>query len=179
MENNSAFYVIQVAEHLPARKATFEEVRDDKLLMDYQQYYVRKQCIDTAAAIWADVEGGTDLKTAAKKHGEDLQTPKAFTRSSYVEGIRQDPLALGAAFGLENPGDLSGPVEYSKGVVIFQLIKKYTPDMSEYTAMRDSVLTVVKGNKQRELQQRWMENLVANADIENYVAEALQNQAMP
>jgi len=176
MDNNSALYVVQVADKKPAGDATFEE-SEQRVELDLQLDKVGKICLDTADAIYADIKGGMDVKKAAKKHGEEYETPEPFERSSYVQGLRKDPIAIGAAFGLTKPGQVSEPAPYSQGVVIFQLIERITPDMSEFTAKHDSIYNVVLMNKRQELYNRWMQYQVENASIKNYVQEALEEQS--
>jgi len=168
-------YVLQVADRKPAGPASFEEVKQ-RLTADLQREIVMNTCKDTAQAIYADIEKGMDPKKAAKLHGEEYQTPDAFNRSGYVEGIRSDPMAIGAAFGLTTKGEISKPVPHSQGVVIFQLIERTTPDMSEYTAKHDSVYNVVLMNKRQDLFNRWMTWQATHADIQNYVQQALEEQ---
>jgi len=175
MENSSAFYVVQVAERLPAGEATLEDV-NERVRVDLQQHLLSLMCMDTAQAIYDAVQGGMDLKQAAKKFGAVYETPDAFTRSGYVKGVRRDPMAIGAAFGLTEKGQTTKPVPYDQGTVIFRLIERISPDMSEYTAQRDSVYNVVLLTKRQELYSNWITYMVDNAEIENYVQEALDQR---
>lgn len=174
-ENNSSIYVVQVADKRDAGLATFEEARE-RVTLDLQRHKVMQLCQDTANAIWNAIQQGADPKTAAKQFGDEYETPDPFTRSGYVQGIRRDPMAIGAAFGLNQPGEVSGPVEYDQGVVIFELISKETPDMATFNEVRDSVRTVVLNNKRQELYTRWMEQTVQESKIENFVQQALEER---
>ncbi len=177
-ENNSAVYVVQVAEKREAGQATFEEARQ-RAELDLQRSLIREHCTDTAQAIYNDIMSGMDPKTAAERHGEEYETPEAFGRSGYVPGIRQDPMAIGAAFALKTPGEITKPVDHDQGVVIFELISKESPDMSQYTEARDSVRTVVLNRKRQDLYSAWIQYMVENSDIKNYVQEALDAQRLP
>ncbi len=167
-ENNSAFYVVQVADKKPEGLATFEEAKD-RVELDLKKSKVMDICRDTASAIIADVHKGLSLKKAAKKHGEEYETPDPFTRSGYVPGIRRDPMAIGAAFALKEVGQVSDTVEHAQGVVIFELLERITPDMTEYQAKHDSVYNVVLMNKRQELYSRWMDYMLKNSKIESYI----------
>lgn len=174
-ENNSAFYVVQASERKPAGQATFEEARQ-AVELDLQQHKVATLCMDTAQAIYEEIMDGVDIKRAAERHGEEYATPEPFTRSSYVEGIRRDPMAVGAAFALDNPGEVSPPVEYKQGVVIYRLIEKITPDMSEFAAARDSIHNVILMTKRRDMYNQWVDYMVGKSEIENYVQDFLDQQ---
>lgn len=176
-ENNSAFFVVQVAERLPAGMATFEEA-EEKVKLDILQYKVAKLCRDTANAIYAEIQKDTDIKKAAKMFGEEYETPAEFTRSSYVKGLGRDPAAVGAAFSLTEPGQISEPVDFGQGSVIFKLIERTSLDLSDYNAQRDSLYTFLLNSRRQELYVRWFENLVENSEIENNIEKSLEEAGM-
>ena len=108
--------------------------------------------------------------------GEEYETPDIFDRSSYVKGLRRDPIAIGAAFSLTQPGQMTAPVEYDQGIVIFELIERITPDLSELTSKHDSLFNVILTSKRQELYSRWFDHLVKTSEIENHVDEFLKRQ---
>ena len=171
-ENNSSYYTVQVADKKPAGLAELEDA-SDRVRLDLQQSMVMSICRDTMAAISAELASGTKLKKAAKNHGEEYETPEEFTRDSYVNGLRRDPVAIGAAFSLTEPGQILEPVEHSQGIAIFQLISKTEADLTSFNLQRDSISQVILGGKQQELYGRWFENLVKNSEVENFIDEAL------
>lgn len=175
-ENNSAFFVVQVAERIEAGMATFEEA-GEKVKLDILQYKVGKLCRDTANALYAEIQKGTDIKKAAKTFGEEYETPDEFTRNSYVRGLGRDPTAIGTAFSLREPGQISEPVDFNQGAVIFQLIQRTTPDLTEYNEQRDSLYAFTLLAKRQELYSRWFDNLVKNSEIENYIEKTLKEAA--
>lgn len=172
LENNSAYYVIQAAGREPEGLATFDDARE-KVSMDMQTFKVMQFCQDTSAAIWAEIQKGTDLAKAAEMYGEEYEILDEFDRGSYVKRLRRDPIAIGTAFALDQPGQISEPVEHGQGIVIFKLIERITPDLSDLTAKHDSVANVILQSKRQELYARWFDLLVKNSDIQNYVAETL------
>ncbi|RKX28658.1 MAG: hypothetical protein DRP47_03790 [Candidatus Zixiibacteriota bacterium] len=175
LENNSAYFVVQVSDRKPEGLATYEEA-SDRVQMDLQQAKVIQLCRDTAAAIWTEIQNGTNIKKAAKMFGEEYETPDIFDRSSYVKGLRRDPIAIGAAFSLTQPGQMTAPVEYDQGIVIFELIERITPDLSELTSKHDSLFNVILTSKRQELYSRWFDHLVKTSEIENHVDEFLKRQ---
>ncbi len=175
-ENNSAIYCVQVADKKPADMATFEEA-EEKVNLDLLQHKVRSTCRDTAEAIMAEVEQGASLKEAAKRHGEEYDTPDPFGRSAYVAGIRRDPMAIGAAFSLDEKGEMTEPVDHEQGVAIFELLDRESPDLTEFQEKRDSVHNVILMNKRQELYARWMDYMVNNSDIESYVDDYFMDRA--
>jgi len=172
-ENNSAFFVVRVSGRMPAGMATFEEVKD-KIKLDILKYKVQKLCHDTASAIYAEIQKGTKIKKAAKMFGEEYETTDEFTRRSYVKGLGRDPVAIGTAFSLTEPGQISKPADYDQGSIIFQMIERTKADLDAYNTQRDSLYFSILNAKRRELYSSWFENIVENSTIENNIEKALE-----
>ncbi len=175
-ENNSAFFVCQVAEKTPAGPAKFEEVQQ-KVEIELLEYKVARMCRDTADAIYAEIEKGTDIKKAAKMFGEEYEVLDEFTRNDKPLSLGRDPQAVGAAFALNEPGRILPPVDHKQGTAILQLIERSALDLSEYNAARDSVYNQVLSIKQQELYSRWFDKLATDADVINYVERSLEEAA--
>ncbi len=168
LENASKQFVIQLVEKLPAGLAPYD-VCERKVKLDVRKFKIQTMCSDTAAAIWADIQNGVSFKKAAKKHNFEYEETKEFARGDYVKGLSNSPIALGAAFALENVGDMSGPIDYNQGTIIFKLLKKSSVDLNEFTAQKDSLTNVILVNKQQELFGRWYENLIKSSEIINNI----------
>jgi len=173
LENKTVFYVLRVADRVPAGMATFEEVKE-KLSIDIVKYKVVTLCRDTADAIYTEIQKGTDIEKAAKMFGEEYETPAEFLRTDYVKGPGRDPMAIGAAFSLSEPGQISEPVDFNQGTVVFKLLERTSPDLSDYNAQRDSLYAVILNYKRKELYGRWFENLIENSEIVNNIEKTLQ-----
>jgi len=177
LENNSAIFVLMVADHKPAGPATYEEAAR-KVDLDILKYTVLNICRDTADAIYAEIQKGTDFKKAAADHGEEVDTPDPFQRNSYVRGLGKDPEAIGGAFALKEVGQMSKPIEYDQGVVIFRLLQIIPADLSAYTAEHDSLANDILAHKQKELFNTWFQMLVDKSDIVNNTQKSLARDYM-
>ncbi|MDH3891186.1 MAG: peptidylprolyl isomerase [candidate division Zixibacteria bacterium] len=166
MENNSAIFVLQVSDRVPEGSAAYEDV-EQKINLDIVKHKVSSLCLDTAAAIYADIRTGADFIAAAERFGETVETPDQFHRSAFVKAIGRDPKAIGAAFSLTEPGQYSPPTEHAQGVVMFRLIERITPDLTEYTTMHDSLFNMIMQAKQQELFSGWFKNLMESSEIVN------------
>jgi peptidyl-prolyl cis-trans isomerase D len=173
LENQNLVYVAQVAEILPAGVAAFEEVKD-QVKLDYESFVIKRLCHDTAQAIYAEVEAGTELKGAAGAHGAEYTTPDEFTRNSYIRGLGIAPEAIGAAFALTERGQVSPPIDYARGTVIMQLLERTAPDTTVFADKRDSLSSAILSSKQQELYGSWFDNLVQNSDIINNIESSYQ-----
>ncbi len=176
MENPTAFFVARLAQRVPAGLSTFEEARK-KVELDMLEYKVSTICRDTANAIYAEIQKGTDIEKAAEMFGEEYETPEEFSRTDYVKGLSRDPMAIGAAFSMKEPGQIVGPVDYDQGTVIFKLLGRTTQDLSDYNAKRDSLQAVILNFKRQELYGRWFESLVEDSDIQNNVERTFEESA--
>ena len=105
---------------------------------------------------------------------KEYETPDAFTRTTYVRGLARDPAPMGAAFSLTEPGQISEPVDFKQGCVIFELIERPSLDLSEYNAVRDSLYFTVLNNKRQALYSAWVDNLIANSVIQNNIERTLE-----
>lgn len=175
MENRASVYVVQLAEKLPAGLAAFDEIKD-QVKLDHQAAVVKTLCRDTANAIYTDIQQGDDLKSAARKHGIDYETPAEFTRNSYIRGLGLAAEPVGAAFSLRQPGDISAPIDYARGTVILELIEKKSADRAHFAAQRDSLYQVTLTAKHRNLYALWFDRMVENSQIINNVEESFASE---
>ncbi len=173
MQNNSSYFVVQVGQILPAGPSSFEDARE-KVQMDFLKYKVMTMCKDTSNAIWADIQAGMPIDKAAKKHGQEYTIMEPFKRGDFTTELRRDPQAIGTAFSLTTPEQMSAPSEHAQGMAMFKLIERLTPDLTEFNAKRDSVYNGIIVKKQQELYTRWFDNLVKNSEITNNVQKMIQ-----
>lgn len=179
LENSSAFYVVQVAERRPEGQAMFEEA-EEKVRMEWVRVTVQNLCRDTAWAIYEDIQAGTSWDKAAAKYGLEYVETDLIDRNARMTELElsRDPIAIGAAFSLTEVGQISKPIDYDRGTVIYKLIERTTADMAEFTSKRDSIATTLLSRKQQGLYTRWFENLVATSDIVNNVQARLEEDTL-
>jgi len=171
MDNTSAVFVLQLSERLPAGIASFEEVRG-QVALDARNAKLSAMCHDTASTVFNATRSGMNLESAAKAHRLQYIASDLFSRDSYVPYIGRDPKAIGAAFTLNAPGQIIGPVDYASGAAVMTLLERIPADLSVYTEKRDSIVTAIRTTKQQEFYGRWMESLVNNAKVESNVGRA-------
>ncbi len=173
MENSSAIFVLQIADRMPAGTKSFEEARG-QIALDMRNSQLGVICRDTASAITNAARSGVGLETAAKAHNLQYVASDLFGRDSYVPYIGKDPRAVGAAFTMNSPGQIIGPVDYAMGSAVMMLLERMPADLTLYTEKRDSIVTAVRTAKQQEFYGRWMESLQNNAEIECNVGRVVE-----
>lgn len=171
MENNSAFYVLQVAERIPAGEAQFEEAKP-RVTQEVRREMIATLCRDEAQKIYSATRSGMSLEAAARANGMMYTTTDWLTRSSYQTDLGRDPVAISAAFSMNTPGEIVGPVSYAGGAAVMMLLEKQTPDLTQFNEKRDSLQNQVMSAKQQEMYSRWYETIFQTAKIENNVARA-------
>lgn len=172
LENQNSVYVVEIAEKRPAGLASFDAVKD-AVKSDYDTHVIKNLCHDTATAIYADIQNGTDIEKAATNFGAKYTVPDEFTRNTSIRGLGRAPEAIGAAFSLTEPGQISRPVDYARGSVIMKLIQRTPPDTTEFAAKRDSLYYVQLSTKQQQLYGAWFDRLVETSEIVNNIEGAL------
>ena len=166
MENGSAIWVAQVAQRMPAGPAAFDDVKV-QVRLDLQKDMIDQMCLDTAKALYAQIRGGTDPQTVAKREGLEYVQTDPFTRTSNVAGFGYDPKAVGMAFSMSTVGQYAEPFTWQGGAMIMQLLDRQAPDLTAYNEKRDSVYNAVKMAKQQEMYSNWYQNLLKSSKVEN------------
>ncbi len=175
IETDDAVIVARISQRRPAGIAEFDVIRE-KVKSDFIEFMAKQKCQQDIAAVWNLVQEGMSLKQAAEGAGYEMKSSKAITRQDYIVGIGGDPRIIGAAFALENPGDMTGPVEYRRGWAILKLVERESADLSRYSEVHDSLRQVVLSNKQSELLNSWYTDLYKSAEIEEYLDEFFVNR---
>ena len=117
-----------------------------------------------------------NLTQAAKRL---YTTPPAI--SAHIKTLEEElsnPLFIRSSKGmsLTDKGQYTDPVDHNQGTVIMTLLDKISPDLTDYTSVRDSVYNKLLTAKQQELYGRWFETLVKNSDIQNFVKDAFTKE---
>lgn len=168
MENSSAYFVIRVASHLPAGYQPFEEA-EKTIIGKINSEKSKEQTYEIAKNIYATIKAGTPIAKAAEQNGFPYTESGMITRTSAIAGIGRPSEVIGAAFALQNIGEVSEPIKYSTGTAIVMLLAKSSANIEDFAKVQDSLSTVVLQKKQQDAYGKWFDNLVASSDIKNYV----------
>lgn len=173
MTNQSSIFVAQLAEKIPAGQLTFEEAKMriepkvlDQIIMDISK--------DTAQAIYDEIASGKSFNQAAKNHNWEYKESTSFTRNEFVQGIGNEPQVIGGAFSLTQPDSYTKPIEFRSGYVIMKLLDRTSPDLTEFTAKKDSISQELLTKKQQDIYRAWYQNLVQSSDIQEDIFETLR-----
>ncbi|MBU0983089.1 MAG: peptidyl-prolyl cis-trans isomerase [candidate division Zixibacteria bacterium] len=166
IEVGDDYCVVRVDQKLPAGLAEFDAVKEQVRQAIYLQS-LKSLCHDTAQAAYALINGGMSLEKAAKQLGLTYETPDPFARNAKLSQLSSDAAPIGAAFALNESGQITPPVDYDGGTVIIQLFERTSPDLTEFNEKKDSVSTNLLYSKRQQVYTRWFEKLIAESEIQN------------
>jgi parvulin-like peptidyl-prolyl isomerase len=95
------------------------------------------------------------LDAATRDRGGDMGS---FSR-------KQRPQLADAAFALKNPGQISGPIQTSRGLEIIKLIKLIPPVKETFAQAREGLLSRLRARKRQEVKQQLLAKLREKASI--------------
>ena len=78
---------------------------------------------------------------------------------------KQRPQLADAAFALKNPGQISAPIQTSRGFEIIKLIKRIPPVMETFAQAREGLLSRLRARKRQDTKQKLLTKLRAGARI--------------
>jgi len=168
MENSSAYFVVKVASHLTAGYLTLADV-EKTIIGKISSEKSKQQTFELAQKIYATIKAGTPVAKAAEQYGFPYTETGMITRNSAITGIGRPPELLGAAFAMQNIGEVSEPIKYSNGAAILTLLAKSPANIEDFGKVQDSLSMVVLQKKQQEAYGRWFNNLISDSKIEDYV----------
>jgi peptidyl-prolyl cis-trans isomerase D len=137
-----------VTDVIPARPATFDEVKDkvrDAVVQGRLTKAVQdhaKELVDKAKAM------GGDLAKAAKSMGLEVKTSAEFNRAGTVEGLGMASY-FGEAFSAPD-GTVFGPILMPGDTVVAKVISHSPADMSKLPEQRAQIRDEIKNQKSRD-----------------------------
>jgi parvulin-like peptidyl-prolyl isomerase len=168
MENNSTYYVLAAAEHIPEAYTPYEDVKTsiEKRLVSEASKQV---ALDTARVVYNSLMDGMSFSQASETYGFPYERTDLINRTSFLAGIGRSPEVIGAAFNLEAINQISPPVQHERGAAIVTLLDKVSVSLEEFNQVQDSIALAVRIQKSQDVYARWFNGLRDNANIKNYV----------
>jgi parvulin-like peptidyl-prolyl isomerase len=114
--------------------------------------------LTTAEQVVQKVKAGQDFSKVATEVTTDTVTKSTGGDQGWQFRYQMDPAVANAAFALQNPGDVSQPVQTSNGYVVIQLVGKqpHTMTASELQTAQQTVF------------QNWLTGAQKTANIKKY-----------
>ena len=136
IEGAPAFYVFRLDSLTPGGAPPFSEVKDAAIAEARQE---KKKALvhPRAQAIAEQLRGESDLLASAARHGLRAQRLGPFTRVAPQPVLRQEPLVIGAAFGLR-VAERSGVIQGDGGDYLLEPLARRMADSTKWLAQRDA-----------------------------------------
>jgi len=171
IELSNQFVVLKVTEITPEGTRPFDEVRSqirNEVLIEQRKEQIAARVEDLLAS-------NSSLEALAEAAGKEITGYEGLSMgASVIEGAGREPEIVGAAFGLEE-GERSGALIGNSAVFVLRLEGKTEPDLDNLTtADRQKIRRQLQQQKSATFMQVWMEQLKAEADIEDNRARLLQ-----
>jgi peptidyl-prolyl cis-trans isomerase D len=175
LENERAYYVVELMERSDARPLTLDEARSSirTILVRQRQ---REQTQEIGRQVADRLRAGATLEEAAAEAGLNVGTAGPFVRLDFVPGIGQANAAIGAAFGLEI-GETSGLLATPEAFFIIQVTDRTEADREEWLAQKDMQRQQVMAILQSQRINQYLEGLREEARIVDQRDRVLQRGA--
>lgn len=171
IELSNQFVVLKVEEITPAGVRPFSEVREQirtSVLNEKRKEQIAQRVEDLLAS-------NSNLQSLASASGKEVATQEGLQKSSVViQGAGREPEIVGSVFGLDE-GETSGALKGNSAVFVVRVDRKREADLANLTtSTRQQIRQQLQQEKSKSYTQVWMEQLKANADIEDNRAQLLQ-----
>ncbi len=160
------YLVLQVMDILPEHVKSLAEVKEQivtKLKHDKAMTAAKEKC----QAAYSRAASAASLAAVATENGLAVQTTDSFPMSGYVQNVGREPAFVGAAFAL-NPGQVSKPVEGSRGYFLLRLIEKSSFNEQEFASQKENLKTQILNRRQQSMFGQWYAALKEKSKIKDF-----------
>ncbi|MDR8392689.1 SurA N-terminal domain-containing protein [Aliifodinibius sp. S!AR15-10] len=171
LELSSQFIVLKVEEITPEGVRPFEEVKQQI----QNQVLNEKRKEQIAQRVQGLLDSNSTLESLSSAAGKELVTQAGLRKSSVViQGAGREPEVIGAVFGLDE-GETSGILQGNSAVFVVRVDGKQEANLQNLTtSTRQQIRQQLQQEKGKSFMQVWMEQLRADADIEDNRAQLLR-----
>jgi peptidyl-prolyl cis-trans isomerase D len=163
VEVSDAYLVCQIAEKVPSRVESFEEVQD-RVKSDFEVQKRRELARARADQVAAAVAAGRPLEQAVP--AASIRQAGPFSEATAAGGVTGDPAFVGTVFVLP-VGKTSGVVETQSGYVVARVDERVPFSEEEYGKQKDMLRARLLQQKQQQAFGIWFNELHAAAKIED------------
>ncbi len=166
IDRNDAFYIVRKEREVKAGVATLAEVYPviQRDLMNNKQ---KQMAYDAAMRLYNGVMGGQSLADAAKASGVTVAESGLFSRTGRLPGMGNDPVFIGAAFGLSESKRFSQPVLTQNGAAVIEFKERVAATLDGFATQRDTLRTRALQTAQSVYWDKWFTKLIDEAKIED------------
>ncbi len=175
IEGKPAYYVFRLDSLVPAGVPPLAEVRAEVLQhvkLEKQKEIAKRRADSLATAL----RGVPNLPAAGAARGLPVERFGPFTRTKPPSFLGQEPLAIGAAFGLR-VGERSGAIVGQGGDFIVESLGRKMADSSAWLKQKDTQRTQLLAAVRQARIQQYVDALRAKAKIVDRRKDIFRTQA--
>jgi parvulin-like peptidyl-prolyl isomerase len=171
-ENQQAFYALELVSRTPGGVLPLETASATiRQILTMEKKLERARARGEALARAARDDG---LPNAAAEVGLDVRGAGPFAREDFVPGMGRYNAAVGTAFGLREPGDISDVVTTDDNAFVIELVARIPADSTAWMEQKEAQRAQITSQLQEQGLQTWLEGLRDAARIVDRRAEVLQ-----
>ncbi len=172
-ENSQAFYSVELVSRTPGGVLPLENARASiRQILGFQKKLARVET--EGEALVQKIRSGAGLPNTAAEAGLEVRSAGPFARNDFVAGIGRYNAAVGAAFGLQQPGEVSDVVTTPDNAFIIELVARNPADSAQWLEQKDAQRTQVQNLLQQQYLQEWLESLRNSATVVDRRDEVLR-----
>ncbi len=160
------YLVLQVLDILPEHVKSLAEVKEqivNKLKHEKAMAAAKEKC----QAAYSRAASAASLAAVAAENGLTVQITDSFPMTGYVPNVGREPAFVGAAFAL-NPGQVSKPVEGSRGYFLLRLLEKSSFNEQEFASQKENLKTQILNRRQQSMFGQWYAALKEKSKIKDF-----------
>ncbi len=169
MEAPDAYYVVQLTRVREAGIVPFDEIKD-RARADYANHLQVERAKEHAERILSSARGSSLEQAARGDSLASFETTEDFTRRGFARGLGSDPAVLARVFHGET-GLVDEVITTKRGAYLLDVLSRGSLDESLLATQRDGIRRQILQRRRGEVVNRWMEELRAQAKIEDYRGE--------
>lgn len=163
---SSGYVVATVSEIIKAGYKPFEEVKEQAKVALVRKLK-KEKAMEIASNIKEKIQHG-NLQPAKSVYPKAVISEAAgFTGGATVPGVGRDFAFISAALDAEL-NTIAGPVAGNKGAYLIDVTHRTEFDSSKFAMQKNLLRDQLLQRKKSSVFNEWLENLAANADVEDY-----------
>ncbi len=167
------YVVIQINKKEPEHIPPFDEIKDwvKKVYIKEKKKELAREVMNK---VYEEILKGEDMQKVAEKYKDKyvkyVEVPNYISRSQFLMDVGFKNEFFGAAFTLDK-GQISKPVETTRGVYIIKVLDKKVPSKKQFEKEKDSYLNALLTRYINNLYSAWKSELEEGniKDYRNYL----------
>jgi peptidyl-prolyl cis-trans isomerase D len=161
-----AYLVIQISD---SKKEGFRDLTEVKDFLRTTLVFKKKieKLKGYVAGLRNQIGNGEPIEKLSQLDPKAVVTSTGeFAIGGSITGIGKDGKVIGKLEKLQ-ANSISGPLEGSRGIYVFNLITKTQFNESDYASKRNQILGQIMQEKQNQFYSEWIQSMIDNAKIED------------